>query len=53
MDPVLAHPFGTTLEQRQLKFGFASLPITISLVIVVILAIRLIVNVSPHELLWR
>lgn len=53
MDSVLAHPFATTLKQHQLKFESASLPITISLVIFVIFAIRVIVNVSPHELLWR
>jgi hypothetical protein len=53
MDSVLAHPFATTLKQHQLKFESASLPITISLVIFVILAIRVIVIVSPHELLWR
>jgi len=49
MGKVLAHPFAAA----QSKFGSTSLPITISLLVAVILASRLILKVCLHEMLWQ
>jgi hypothetical protein len=53
MDSLLAHPFATSLEQLQLRFSFASLPINLLLAILVILTTRFFVKVSPYEFLCR
>ena len=52
MDPLSAHPNATALEQRQGRLGSTSLPITISLAIVVVLATRYLVKVSPRNWFW-